>query len=131
MACCVIAAFLVAQLVAMLRRWGMFWGVVAVPEGEVVDTAWSTVRGWLDRPRVRIAVTILALVELGFVANWIYFEHGTHIYQIADQTMSAFRGEQVVYVGRCVPGDEDRMVRIVLADAGKVRAEGRATAISR
>jgi hypothetical protein len=119
MACCIIAAFLIAQAVATLRRWGMFWGLVAVPEGAVVDTAMARVQGWLALPRVRLAVAVIAIVELGVVANWAYFEHGEHIYQIADQTYSAFRGERVVYIGMCGPDGQDRMVRVVLADAGE------------
>jgi len=118
MACCILAAFLIAQVMATLQRWGMFWGIVAVPEGEVVETAYSTVQAWLRRPRVRLAVAVVALVELGGVANWVYFYHGAHFYRIADETLSAVQGERVVYVGICGPGGEDRMVRVVLADRG-------------
>ena len=43
MACCLIAAFLVAQAMAMLRRWAVFWGLMPVPAGEVADTIFTRI----------------------------------------------------------------------------------------
>jgi hypothetical protein len=115
MACCLIAAFLIAQAIATLHRWGMFWGLVAIPEGETVDTAFSTARAFLARPQVRRTVTAAVCVELAVLGMWTYTEHGTHIYQLADQAAARLRGEQVIYAGVCTPGTK-RRVRIVLAD---------------
>jgi hypothetical protein len=70
MACCLIAAFLVAQAMAMLRRWAVFWGLMPVPEGEVADTIFTRIAAVLRRPRVRMTVAALLMVELAGVGSW-------------------------------------------------------------
>lgn len=68
---------------AMLRRWGMFWGIVRVPQGEVADTLYTRVTAWFARPRVRQAAVVLLAFELAGVAGWVYVEHGAHLAAIA------------------------------------------------
>jgi hypothetical protein len=119
MACCVIAAFLVAQMMAMFRRWAVFWGLMPVPEGEVADTVFTRMAGWLRRPRVRMAIGALLLVELAGVGSWIYLEHGTHIAQIADIGWSRLHGQHIVYADMCGPHGEQSLRMVV--DAQGVR----------
>lgn len=115
MACCLIAAFLFAQCMAMLRRWGVFWGVLPVPEGDFADTVFTRTLAFFRRPRVRMAVTALVAVELFAVGVWVKTEHGTHIAELADMGWSGLNGEHVVYAGVCsIDGDE--RVRIVRND---------------
>ena len=112
MACCILAAFLFAQAMAVLRRWGMFWGLVPVPAGETVDTAFTRATAWLARPTVRRAGVALAAVELVAVSGWLYAEHRQHIIEVVDVTWSRWQGEQIVYAGVCSKGDA--RVRVVL-----------------
>lgn len=119
MVCCLIAAFLVAQFVAMLRRWGMFWGLVAIPEGVQMDTAFSRAARVLARPAVRRTVLVALLVELAVGGAWLYTEHGSHIAEEVDIAWSALHNEQVAYVGLCTGNDADVRVRVVLNDAGR------------
>lgn len=84
MACCIFAAFLVAQAVAMLRRWGMFWGVVRPRAGEEsVDTIYSRIAAWLARPGVRRVAVALLTLELAGFGTWVYAEHGEHLAGLA------------------------------------------------
>jgi hypothetical protein len=115
MACCVLAAFLLAQCIATLRRWGMFWGLVPVPAGEVADTAYMRARAWLARPRVHLAVAALLVAELVGIGSWAYVRHGTHIAQFADMGWSRLHGERVIYADMCSMKGETS-VRIVLND---------------
>lgn len=101
MACCLFAAFLIAQCVAAVRRWGMFWGVVQIPQGEQIETFVSTLRSFLSRKWLRAAVFGLLLAEASAVSGWIYFEHGQHIVELADIWWSRLHGRQVIYVGVC------------------------------
>jgi hypothetical protein len=117
MACCLIAAFLVAQAMAMLRRWAIFWGLVPVPEGEVADTVFTRTAGWLRRPTVRMGIAALLVVELTGVGSWLYFEHGAHIAQLADIGWSRLHGQHVVYADMCgLHGEES--VRVVIDETG-------------
>jgi hypothetical protein len=100
-ACCVIAAFILAQCIETLRRWGMFWGIVAVPEGETAATLFSTIRGYLILPKVRAAISVLAAVEIIAVCSWLYIAHGTHIVQLADIGWQHLHGRQVIYSKMC------------------------------
>ena len=43
MACCIIAAYLAALMMAKLRQWAVFWGLARVREGDSHDTAWTRV----------------------------------------------------------------------------------------
>lgn len=115
MACCIIAALLFAQFMGMLRRWGMFWGLVRVPEGAVVDTAYGRLAAWLGRPRVRFALAVMVAVELTGGASWLYLRHGAHIAEEADVAWSRLHGEHVVYAGVCTPDEEDVRLRLVVA----------------
>jgi hypothetical protein len=117
MACCLIAAFLVAQAMAMLRRWAMFWGLMPVPEGEVADTAFTRIAAWLRRPRVRAGITALLLVELTGVGVWLYVDHGAHIAQLADIGWSRLHGQHVVYADMCGM-DGQQSVRLVIDEQG-------------
>lgn len=83
MACCLFAAFLFAQCMAMLRRWGMFWGLVPVPQHEVADTARSRVVAWFARPLVRRVAVALLVIEFTGLGAWVYIDHGSHIAAVA------------------------------------------------
>lgn len=113
MACCLLAAFLLAQAMAVLRRWGMFWGLVAIPEGEVADTFAARLRHWLGKRTVRRAIFALVAVELLTVGSWAYVRHGDHIVQLADIGWSRLHGEHVVYAPMCGMNG-DNAVRLVL-----------------
>ncbi len=117
MACCIIAAFLLAQFVAMIRRWGVFWGVVKADPGEDADTVFRRIRIWFARPAVRRTAFVLAAVELVVLGGWAYTEHGAHLYRIADQAAGRLRGETIVYAGLCSPSSKEAGVRIVIASA--------------
>lgn len=122
MACCIIAAFLLAQAMAVLRRWGIFWGVVRPVAGEDADTVYQRIGAWLARPAVRRTVTVAAAVELMVLGTWVYQEHGTHLYRLADQGIGQLRGERIVYGEVCTPGDETDPVRMVIRADGTVRS---------
>lgn len=101
MTCCILAALLLAHLMAVVRRWGMFWGVVRVPEGADYDTAYRRLGDWLARPPVRRTVTALVAVEALAFGGWAYAAHGHHLYQIGDQAIGRLRGERIVYTEVC------------------------------
>ena len=88
MACCLIVAFLFAQFVEMLRRWGMYWGVVAVPDGAVVETVYTRIAAWFALPEVRRAIAVLIVIECGAIGSWVYYGHGAHLAGIARQGVS-------------------------------------------
>jgi hypothetical protein len=114
MACCLLAALILAQIVATVRRWGIFWGVVRPHEWEDQETVYGRIAAWLARPRVRRTVTALAAAELALLGGWVYTAHGTHLYQIGDQALGRIRGETIVYADICDNAGSDRTVRIVL-----------------
>ena len=101
MACCIIAAMILAQIAETIRRWAVFWGLARPYEGEDADTFLRRLRGWLARPGVRLAVTALVALEIGAFSSWVYFAHGEHLYRLADQTVGAMRGQTIVYAGVC------------------------------
>lgn len=117
MACCLIAAFLLAQFVAMVRRWGVFWGVVRPHEDEDADTIFRRIRGWFARPVVRRTAFALVAIELALLGGWTYTEHGAHLYRIADQAVGKMRGETILYVGLCSPDSKESGTRVVIASA--------------
>ncbi len=102
----------------MLRRWGMFWGVVAIPEGVEVETVFTRMAAWLRRPKVRAAFALAIALEVGAVGSWLYFDHGAHIAEIADQGMSRLSGQHVVYADVCGAEGDNQRIRIVLNDGG-------------
>lgn len=114
MACCLIAAMILAQITATIRQWGVFWGVVRPHEGEEYETVYQRIGAWFRRPRVRGAVFALAVVELGALGAWVYFAHGDHVYQVADQLAGAARGQHIVYAEACGLDGRDVVVRIVV-----------------
>lgn len=114
MTCCIIAMLIIAHVMAVLRRWGIFWGVVRPVEGEDSETVFSQMRQWLARPRVRQVVIGLVAIEMVAAGNWIYTAHGTHLYQMGDQAVGAMRGQTIVYAGVCGKDGHDRTVRLVL-----------------
>ncbi len=116
MACCIIAAFILAQIMETVRRWGVFWGVVRPQEGEEADTIYRRVWRWFARPRVRAAMMAVVLVEFAAFGSWVYVAHGTHLYRMADQTVGSMRGQTIVYAGTCNRSGADRLTRIVLQD---------------
>lgn len=114
MACCVLAALLLGQLVALLRRWGIFWGVVRPREYEDgSNTALAWARARLATPGLRRGLVVAVVLELGIVP-WIAVEHGAHLYRLADVAVSRLRGERVLYLGVCTPRGDDQYVRVVL-----------------
>jgi hypothetical protein len=127
MACCLLAALILAHIVAMVRRWGIFWGVVSPREWENPETVFNRIAAWLGRPKVTRAVFALAAAELAVLGGWVYAAHGTHLYQLGDQTLGKLRGEQIVYAEICTPGGTDRAVRIVVNRAAPAEKLASAT----
>ncbi|NWK95912.1 hypothetical protein DM806_09535 [Sphingobium lactosutens] len=122
MACCLIAAFLVAQAMAMLRRWAVFWGLMPVPEGEVADTVFTRIAAFLRRPRVRMAILALLVVELAGVGTWLYRDHAPHIAQLADIGWSRLHGQHVVYADMCGVNGEQSVRLVIDADGSRHRS---------
>jgi hypothetical protein len=119
MVCCLIAAFLVAQFVAMVRRWGIFWGVVQSREHEDSDTIYRRIKIWFAHPTVRRTAFALAAIELAVLGGWTYTEHGAHLYRIADQAVGKLRGQTILYVGLCSPNSSEMGTRVVIASADR------------
>ncbi len=119
MVCCLIAAFLVAQFVAMVRRWGIFWGVVQPRAHEDDDNIYRRIKVWFARPTVRRAAFALAAIELAVLSGWTYTEHGAHLYRIADQAVGKLRGQTILYVGLCSPDSKETGTRVVIASADR------------
>ncbi len=115
MACCLLAALIFAQILATVRRWGIFWGVVKPREWENPETVLNRIGTWFARPSVKRAVFAVAAVELAVLGGWVYVAHGTHFYQLGDQALGRMRGETIVYSGICGRDGRDRTVRIVLS----------------
>lgn len=69
MMCCIIAAYLFAQMVAMLRRWGIYWGLVRRRPGEEhLPSFIRNLAGSGPRPAMStIAVTVMVV---GMAAGW-------------------------------------------------------------
>ncbi|MEZ5735596.1 MAG: hypothetical protein R3E09_07300 [Novosphingobium sp.] len=114
MICCIIATMILAQIMATIRRWGVFWGVVRPYEDEAHETVYQRIGSYLRRPRVRAAVFAVAAVEFVALSAWVYVAHGTHFYQLGDQLVGAARGQQIVYAQVCGDDADDITVRIVV-----------------
>lgn len=114
MACCLVAALILGQILATIRRWGIFWGVVSPHEWENPESVFNRMAAWFARPRVKRAVFAVAAIELAVLGGWVYVAHGTHLYQLGDQALGSLRGEQIVYAGVCTRDGKDRLVRVVL-----------------
>lgn len=118
MTCCLIAMMLLAHLMAVVRRWGMFWGLVQVPEGADYDTAYTRLRRWLARPPVRRAAIALVAAEALALGGWVYAAHGEHFYRIGDQAIGRLKGQTIVYAEVC-GSHGDRTVRLVIGEAAR------------
>jgi hypothetical protein len=118
MMCCVIAALLFAQAMAVLRRWGIYWGLVRAGEGEEgLPTLFGTLRRLFDRPAVRFAAVAIAMLEIGGVGTWLYVDHGDHIASIVDRAMvPADAGADTVKI--CGDKDGTRLVTLDQLEAG-------------
>ncbi len=115
MACCILAAILIGQLVALLRRWGIFWGLVRAREYEDGGhTALAWAKAHVASPRAKQGLALAVLLEIGLLGSWTYSRHGAHLYRLADVAVSRLHGERVVYVGICTPKSDDDYVRVVL-----------------
>lgn len=97
MACCIIAAFLMAQCVYLLRRWGRFWCILpkddAFDEPNIVDT----LKVWLQKPFVKVAAVFLVTGEVLALGLWISESHGEHIASLYERAYKDAALEQVVY----------------------------------
>lgn len=101
MACCVIASFIIAQCVATVRRWGMFWGLISVPEGETADTLYGLMRGYLNSRAGRMVVCSVVAFEFAAAAGWVYVNHGEHVREFVDVAWARLQGDTVVYGKYC------------------------------
>ncbi|WP_157098837.1 hypothetical protein [Novosphingobium rosa] len=117
MACCLLAALLMAHVMAVLRRWAVFWGLATPRPEEPQDTALRHLRSWLARPAVRAGLACLFAVEVVLGGWWVYTQHGEHLYQLADTAVGRMRGQIVVYAQYCTGGDPGQVRRIVLPRA--------------
>ena len=122
MACCILAGLILAQIIATVRRWGIFWGVVKAREWENPETVLNRIGTWLARPRMKRAVFAVAAIELAVLGSWVYVAHGTHLYQLGDQSLGRMRGETIVYSAVCGRDGRDHMVRVVLNRPGHAQA---------
>lgn len=93
MACCLIAMMVLAHCLATLRRWGAFWGVVAVPEGVQYDTFMDHVRRWSARRDVRLAALALLVVEVSAFSAWVSMRHGEHVREIVEIAICTASGD--------------------------------------
>lgn len=97
MACCIFAAFLLAQAALLLKRWGRFWCVLrrddVYDEPNVVDM----LKVWLKKPAVRVAAVFFLsgeAVALGFL---ITQDHGDHLFGLAQQFFNKGGEDQIIY----------------------------------
>ncbi|WP_324739831.1 hypothetical protein U8326_08995 [Tsuneonella sp. CC-YZS046] len=119
MMCCVIAAFLFAQAMAVLRRWGIYWGVVRAGAGEEdLPTLLGALRRIFARPAVRVAIVAIAVVEIGGVATWLYVDHGDHIAGIVGSTLAPAATARTDAVKICGDGDGTTLVTLAQLEAG-------------
>lgn len=93
MACCLIAMMVLAHCLATLRRWGAFWGIVAVPEGVEYVTFMGHVRRWSCRRDVRLAALALVVVEVSAFSAWVSLRHGDHARQIVEIAICTASGD--------------------------------------
>lgn len=102
MACCVMAAFLFAQCVYVLRRWGRFWGLL--PRGDDLElvTALDMARAWLRKPLVRASVCVLVTVELSAFGTWVWVDHHDHLLALAQALATPFEARNSLNSEMCV-----------------------------
>lgn len=69
MACCIIAAYIYAQITAALRRWCIYWGLMRRGPYEAdLPTFFSNLTG--RGPRPKTSTVMLTLIAAGMVATW-------------------------------------------------------------
>lgn len=117
MACCVLAAFILAQCVATVRRWGMFWGLIAIPEGESARTLFGVIRTYLVSPKGRLLVSAVIAAEIVALGGWTYVHHGQHLLRMADIAWGRLQGRQVMYVARCEPNGRSTTLDRLVVDS--------------
>ena len=69
MVCCIIAAYIYAQLVAAMRRWCIYWGLMRRgPYDRELPTFLDNVRG--RGPRPTFATLAMSAMLIGLVGTW-------------------------------------------------------------
>ncbi|WP_066557569.1 hypothetical protein [Croceicoccus bisphenolivorans] len=69
MVCCIIAAYLYASMVAVLRRWGIYWGLVRRGTYDAaVPTLWDNLRG--RGPAPAFSTVVVTLLILSIAGAW-------------------------------------------------------------
>ena len=101
MYCCLLVAFLCAQLVAMFRRWGQYVGLVAADDWSDGSTLAADIKAYLARPLVRKIVLTSLLVECAALGGWLWVDHRVHAYELIDQGIGIVTGNPVAYVTLC------------------------------
>lgn len=120
MACCIVAALILSHLLALLRRWAVFWGLVPVGEHDDPDTLMRRVRQFFALPRVRTGLRLAVAAEVAALAVWAGSAHGTHFYRLGDQAIAGLRGQSVVYGEVCGRDGAERSVRLVFDARGRL-----------
>jgi hypothetical protein len=120
MACCIVAALILAHLTALLRRWAVFWGLITPGEYDDPDTIVRRVRTWLRRPDIRRFARIAVAFELTALGLWAGIAHGEHLYRLGDQALGRMRGERVIYAAECNGTKQNLATRLVIAADGSV-----------
>lgn len=120
MACCILAALIFAHFMAMVRRWGVFWGLVRPDEYDSPDTALRRLRGFLARPRVRIVAGGLLALEIAALSAWAWTAHGTHFYRLADEMLGKVHGQTIVYNDMCGSNESAVAVRMAFDAHGRL-----------
>ena len=100
-ACCILAAIILAQISATLRRWGVFWGVIRPDAYDDPDTLLRRLKSWLARPGVRAIAGGMLMLEVSGFSYWVYAYHGEHLYHLADEAVAGLGGKEVIYARLC------------------------------
>lgn len=79
MICCVVASFLIAQVVAVMRRWGIFWGLLKPRDYEARGTFLRWLGVCWQKPVVRGVVAGAMAFELALGGAWLISAHGPHL----------------------------------------------------
>ena len=92
MACCIIAALILAQITATLRRWSVFWGFIAPGEFDDPDTIFRRLRALAARPAMRTAMAAALALEGSALGGWVYVEHGDHLRWLGNEALARIAG---------------------------------------
>lgn len=111
MYCCLLAAFLLTQSAAMLRRWGKFLGIVSPEAAEPADTLYRRVRAFfVARGGLRCvaglatAVGLVAAAEITLVSGWLFIDHHQHVTYLIECPAAESRGQPFIPSPICVVG---------------------------